>query len=304
MKAVFMMGLPLAGKSTWILNSKLSYPVVSADELKETHTEYDPNNPESIHEWSVRTAEEMVKKYIETKQPFIMDGGGINTNYTKDLMKMAQRAMFEVKLVHIKTPYYICIERLAHRVRKVPVDDIKIKAVKENAQFHILKEHATRTEVVDYFTNQHIFIDMDGVIAAQGNLPEFDGEIDFVNGKIHKYQQPVLPVINRLLQMQHNLELLGHVRPTYYILSATPTSFSTAEKNQWLDIHFNIPKDRRFFVNQGRHKAEMMENLSHYLKLDKKDMLLVDDYHQTLADVYKRGMNSMHVSEFLTHDFY
>ena len=47
----------------------------------------------------------------------------------------------------------------------------------------------------------------------------------------------------------------------------------------------------------------MLENLSEYLKLNKQDILMVDDLHDTLYAVQKREMNCMHVSEFLTHEF-
>ena len=70
-----------------------------------------------------------------------------------------------------------------------------------------------------------------------------------------------------------------------------------------MDKYFPIPKSNRFFVNQGRHKAEMLDNLSRKFKLHKKDVLLIDDFHDILYKVKDRGMNSMHPSEFLTHDF-
>ena len=152
------------------------------------------------------------------------------------------------------------------------------------------------THVEDYYTNKYIFVDMDGVIAAQSTLPIVNGEIDFVNGEVHKWQKPVEPVITKL----RNLVLFGH---EIYVLSATPNSFSSQEKQEWLDLYFDIPKDRRFFVNQGKHKAEMLEGLARKFKLPKNEVLMIDDMHPTLYEVKNRRMNAMHISEFLTHEF-
>lgn len=304
MKAIFLMGLPLAGKSTWIQdNMEDDYTLISADELKEKHPAYDPDATEKLHEWSVREAEKIVKKHIAEGKPFILDSGGINTHYTIDLMTMAKQSKFYIKLVHVKTPYWECIRRLEGRERKVPAQDIFDKAIKENAQFHKLKAIAMEYDVIEYFTNTHIFMDMDGVIAAQSVLPEVNGEIDFVNGEIHLWQAPVIAVLNKIEHIKNMAKILQSP-VNFYILSASPTSFSTDEKNRWLDKHWPVPQEYRFYINQGKHKAEMLDNLVKKLKLRKQDVLLVDDYHDTLVQVTRRQMNAMHVSEFLTHDFY
>jgi len=225
-----------------------------------------------------------------------MDGGGINNNYTIEIIKMLRKKRYTIGLVHIKTPYTVCIERNKNRTRKVPDEDIIYKAIRENAQRHKLSMYVDKIHVVDYFSNKHIFVDMDGVIAALSTLPIINGEIDFVNAEVHKYLKPVHQVISKLRELQFK----GH---ELYILSAIPNSFAYTEKNEWLDRHFNIPIDRRFFVNQGRHKVEMLCNLADKLKLDRKDVTMLDDIHDTLYKVKSRGMNSMHVSEFLAKVF-
>ena len=301
-EAVIMLGLPLAGKSTWILENKDrfgSYVVVSADVYKETHQDYDPENvTEELHEWSVNEAENRMYELADLGKNIIMDTGGINNRYTIRVINNLQKKGYSIRLVHIKTPYEVCLERnkLNKRGRRVPEVAITDKALKEVSQFHKLDALCDNTEVYDYFTNKHIFIDMDGVIAAQSTLPIVNGEIDFVNGEIHRWQKPVTPVI----EMLNELKLMGY---DLYILSATANSTAYDEKQEWLDENFNLPRDRRFFVNQGRHKAEMLGNLRRKFKLEHRDVLLIDDVHTTLYDVKKRGMNSMHPSEFLTHDW-
>ena len=297
-KAIVMMGLPLSGKTTWI-NENVNpeeYFLVSADNIKMAHPDYDPENTEMLHEYSVREAEAQINRLSAEGHCIIMDGGGINNTYTVGIMDDLKRKGYTIRLVHVRSPHTICLERNKRRVRKVPNEAIITKAIRETAQFHRLRGVADTVEVVEYFTNKHIFVDMDGVIAALSTLPIINGEIDFVNSEIYKYLKPVTPVIEKL----RGLMGMGYI---VYILSAIPNSFSYHEKNEWLDTHFNIPNERRFFVNQGKHKAEMLENLSVYLKVDKRDIVIVEDIHTTLYDVKARYMNSMHVLEFLIHDF-
>lgn len=292
--ATIMMGLPCSGKSTWIdENCADDLFRVSADAMKEAHPDYDPNNTEVLHEWSVEAAEDMVKRCIKAQTSFVFDSGSINNSYTLRIIMDLARNGYRVGLVHVKTPYKVCLQRNALRERKVPEHAITDKAVIENRQFHKLRPWCDSVTVVDYFTNQHIFIDMDGVIAAQTTLPIINGEIDFVNAEIHKWQSPVQVVINKLNEIHRDK----------YILSAACNSIAMDEKRGWLANYFPLPADHMFFVNQGKHKAEMLDNLRRKFKLRPQDVLLIDDAHSTLYDVKDRGMNAMHPSEFLATTF-
>lgn len=297
-KAIILMGLPLAGKTSWINSQDLKeYIVVSADTIKEEHPDYDPENAYKLHQYSVEKAEESMNRHSDYGRNIIMDSGSINNSYSKRIIAMLKSKGYQVKLVHVKTPLLVCLDRNKERTRKVPEKEIIFKAQKENSQFFKLSEIVDEIEVVNYFTNEHIFIDMDGVLAAQTTLPKINGEIDFVNSEVFVYQKPVTPVIEKF----KNLHEKGH---TLYILSAIPTSISLEEKNEWLDKYFSIvPKERRFYVNQGKHKSEMLDDLRRKFKLSRNQVTLVDDYHNTLYDVLNRRMNPMHISEFLTFNF-
>lgn len=299
-KAIILLGLPNSGKTSWAkknVNHSL-YTNVSADYYKENHPEYNPNNVTvKIHEWSVEKAERKMNKLSDLNQNILLDSGSINNRYTIRIIKMLKSKGYEIKLVHIKTPYTVCIERNKLRGRKVPEVAITDKALKETSQFHKLRQLVDTVWVIDYYTNKHIFVDMDGVIAAQTTLPIINNEIDFVNGEIHKWQEPVTAVIDKLNVLREN------TTTKIYILSAAANSVAIEEKQEWLKENFPMDADKIFFVNQGRHKAEMLDNLRRKFKLDKKDVTLIDDFHETLYDVKKRGMNSMHISEFLTHEF-
>lgn len=301
-KATILLGLPLAGKSTWINDvwrpqqKGGNFQIVSADTHKENHPDYNPEYAHLLHEWSVKEAESDMNKFSNSGIDLMMDGGGINNSYTVRIIKMLQKKGYTVDLVHIKTPLEVCLYRNSMRERKVPVEAINEKAAKEIQQFYRLSKICDNVEVIDYFTDKHIFVDMDGVIAALTTLPKIGGKIDFVNSRVFEHLQPVTPVIKKLMDLGEK----GHI---IYIMSATPNSFSFEEKNAWLDIHFPVSHDRRYFVNSGRHKAEMLDNLTSKLKLDKKDVTLIDDTHSTLYDVKDLCMKPMHISEFLIHEF-
>ncbi len=47
-------------------------------------------------------------------------------------------------------------------------------------------------------SKSEIYVDMDGVLAAQSTLPIINGEIDFVNGEVHKWLKPVKQVMDIL----------------------------------------------------------------------------------------------------------
>jgi predicted kinase len=296
--AKIFLGLPLSGKSSLINSGNYStgYSIVSADTFKETHENYDPERAWELHEWSVDMAERQMNIESDRKVNIIMDGGGINNSYTVRIIDMLKSKGYTIVLVHLKTPLEVCLARNEKRRRKVPREEIIGKAAKEITQYYKLSEICDKVEVIEYFTNKHIFIDMDGVVAALTTLPKVDGKIDFVNSEVFKHLKPVTPVINKLMDLNNN----GHI---LYILSATPNSFSSAEKNVWLDENLPIISDRRHFVNSGAHKAEMLESLRIYYKLNKKDVLLIDDTHSTLYKVKDLCMKPMHPSEFLVHKF-
>lgn len=297
--AVILMGLPLSGKTTWIESQKdlLEYIIVSADVIKENHPDYNPDKAYLLHEYSVEKAEKLMNLYSDSGHDLVMDSGSINNSYTVRIINMLKSKGYKVKLVHVKTPLLVCLDRNELRTRKVPKEEIIEKSQKEKKQFHRLSQIVDEIQIIEYFTNKNIFVDMDGVIAAQTTLPIIDGKIDFVNSEVFIYQDPVKPVIEKL----NELHKLGY---NLYILSAIPTSISLDEKNKWLDKHFPIvPKEKRFFVNQGKHKAEMLDDLRRMFKLNKQDVTLVDDYHDTLYNVLNLRMNPLHVSEFLTYNF-
>ncbi len=140
-------------------------------------------------------------------------------------------------------------------------------------------------------------MDMDGVLSTHPIILPIGGKIDFVNREFFRYLDPVSVVIDVLIRLNSWGRKL-------YILTGTPNSFAYDEKQEWLDNYISIiPRKQRFFVNQGKHKVEMLLNLIAKFRLPKEEVLLVDDVHSTLVEARQAGINAMHPSEFLTHDF-
>jgi predicted kinase len=294
--AIILMGLPLSGKTTW-MNNNIDinlYNVVSADKLIKEHPDYNPKSTYKLHEWAVSLAEKEMYKLSDLGYDIIMDAGSINNSYTLRIIKQLKEKNYNITLIHIKTPLHVCLKRLETRERQVPISNIVKKAGKEMEQFSKLKQLVDNVKVIPYFTNEYIFIDMDGVIASLGTLPYYKGRVDFVNSKIHSNLKPVNVVIDKLNAIENTNK---------YILSAIPTSISLNEKEEWLDKYFNIDKDKRYYVNSGKHKIEMLGNLCDKLKISNNQVLLIEDTHSTILEGQVEGFNAIHVSQFLTNDY-
>jgi len=205
-----MFGLPGSGKTTWIKDNGYNLPDseflwISADEIKIHLPLYNPKLPDLVHEESVRIAEELVYSTLKTGNNFILDGGGINNNYTKTIIDACHDHGYFVSLIHIDTPLEVCLERNNERIlaneRFVPPKAIIEKGIKLNACLNKIIFLVDAYVKVPYYTDKHVFVDMDGVVAAHQSLyKNEEGNVDFVNGEVFRYAPPVWPVINKLEQ--------------------------------------------------------------------------------------------------------
>lgn len=300
-EATFLFGLPCSGKTTWYqenIKNFGAHSYINADDIKFEYEDYDETVEGMYKDEAIAEAKTRVSDCIRLGFNFVMDAGAINNSYTESLLKQARDQGYYTTLIHIDTPYTVCIERNKKRKRKVPESLILNKEVKR--MYHWQKwensDLVNNTMVVPYFSEEHLFFDMDGVLAIQSNLPKVDGKIDFVNSRYFE-NLPIVPQVSDIIY-----DMVEH-RPVenFYILSAAPTSISAEEKLRWLKRHFPfIPKKNIFFVSAGKYKAEMFSDLAQRLKLDKREMCLIEDTHSIISEVrYTYGMHSLHISEFL-----
>ena len=303
MEIIFLSGLPCSGKTSYYeetLKPTLlpDHKYVNADDLKELMYNYDPTVVGMYASEAIKAAGDLVIRLLQTKvDQIVMDAGSINSSYTPSLLAFAKEIGYKTRMIFIDTPYDICVARNELRERKVPKSLISSKALKREYLWENYKssEDVDEWKVIPYFTRENLFFDMDGVLAANLNLPKIDGKLDFVNSKYFVN----LPVVEEVKTRVKDLINLGK---NIFILSASPTSISGKEKLGWLKKHFSfIPQENIFFVNKGIHKAEMFSDLAEYLKLEKSSMCLIEDTHHIIRECRETyQMDSIHVSEFLT----
>lgn len=300
-KFIFTVGLPGCGKTTYLeKHIDKSYSFVSADNIKmgwwmsypdKTKNIMDQNSfMELHHEESIEEAGELVRDLMcKGNANIIMDGGGINNHYTMDIVQFAKEHGYRCKAIIFDTPIEVCLKRMESRDRKVPVSDIYKKYQMMPRCIEVIKKEVDEVEYVNYFTNRYLFLDMDGTICSYQKPPrDIDGNVDFVNSGFFKNALPV----------EHILEFAScRNTDNVFILGACPNSIAYKEKLEWLNEHASfIPKNNIYFCGNKDYKHVMLKHLLIKLKLDKKDVLMIDDNYQTIDNMLKLGVNAIHPS--------
>jgi predicted kinase len=129
-RAILFIGLPGSGKTTYIENKIRDFYIVSADDLKYSHPEFDPEHPELIHQWSVKQAEHLMNTLSDQHINLCMDSGGVNNSYSLRILTMLRNKGYHVEIIHMDTPLEVCLERNRNRERKVPEEVILEKSLK------------------------------------------------------------------------------------------------------------------------------------------------------------------------------
>ena len=161
-EAVIMLSLPAGGKTTYIKENYIdvnpnNHVIVSADNIRVKHPDYDPQNPEAIHELCVDLAEKEMYRLGSLNTNIVMDGGGINNYYTLRIVDKLKFWGYKIKVVFINTPARICIARNNERVKKgerfVPKSSIIDKSYKLQRSLSRLMCVCDEIIEIPYFTN-------------------------------------------------------------------------------------------------------------------------------------------------------
>ena len=152
--ATFMMGLPGAGKSTVARERYTDVQFLDPDEIKKEHPEYDPKNPNGTHAWSKLEEEKRFMVLVSGDSGFVLDGTGTNSDALVRRMKMADAFGFHVELCYVRVALQTAIERNANRVRVVPEDIIRAKALDISTAFEICAPYAQTVTIIDNDTNK------------------------------------------------------------------------------------------------------------------------------------------------------
>ena len=119
-KAIITMGLPASGKSYVVGKQYPNMIKVDCDSFKQLHSDYNPERPESVHDWGKRCVEYMLQICIESGDSFIYDSTGTDIVYIEALISKLLKAGYDIELLHVSVSLKTAIERNNTRARKVP----------------------------------------------------------------------------------------------------------------------------------------------------------------------------------------
>ena len=145
-KMVFMMGSPAAGKS--FIASKIGLKRIDCDLIKETHPDYDPENPNLIHEWSRIEMEKQFQKSLKENESVIVDGTGANSDKIVRRIIEAQDCGFTTEVIYVTCPLKECLKRNKMRTRIVPESIIREKYKDIKYSFEIVSKYADKQKII------------------------------------------------------------------------------------------------------------------------------------------------------------
>lgn len=150
-EVVFSMGLPAAGKSTWIAaNLANTHTVIDPDAVKESHADYDPRDPQALHAWSQEVVEGLWAECLTAASgSWVMDGTGTNAEKMVRRMNQAREAGYSVRLVYVRCTLATSLLRNSQRSRIVPEDVVRGKARDIATSFELVSPAADSVTIID-----------------------------------------------------------------------------------------------------------------------------------------------------------
>lgn len=169
--ALFTMGLPGSGKTTVArrLFDLEAMVKIDPDAFKESHPDYDPKNPQALHAWSNRKAEEQFAKVLyqtihllttqrrtttstlglPTPADLFIDGTGTNAEKIVRRIQQAKAAGYRIQILYVQVTLETALERNAARERTVPESVLREKALDMATSFEIARAYADTVQVHD-----------------------------------------------------------------------------------------------------------------------------------------------------------
>jgi len=147
---VFVMGLPAAGKSTWISRYLPEHGWIDADRIKTLHPEYNPHQPHLVHAWSKAIAMHMFDTALaRCRGNWVLEGTGANADELVNCIRQARAAGYATSLVYVKCMLTKVILRNIYRPRTIPLDIILEKATHIDDSFALASLYAQNVMEVD-----------------------------------------------------------------------------------------------------------------------------------------------------------
>lgn len=116
-EVIVMVGLPLAGKDTYIKENLNYMNVVSLDDIREEFNVSPRDNSSKI----AMIAKDRAKEYLRLKQPFIWNATNIISDTRNKLCNLFSAYGARVKFIYIEAPYNELISRNRIRDRSIPL---------------------------------------------------------------------------------------------------------------------------------------------------------------------------------------
>ena len=168
---IFVIGIPGAGKSTYIKNKyqsnillKRTTYVLSSDEMRKEL--YGDVNDQTHNEELFTIMKQRAVDFLQDNATVIIDATNLTRRARKDIIDYVENALsyfYEyglIKFVVVATPYYKCLENNRKRERQVPEE--KIRKMYHSFEFPILTEEVHKIEIVypfaidkDYYGVEH-----------------------------------------------------------------------------------------------------------------------------------------------------
>lgn len=194
-QAVFMMGLPGAGKGHVKARTYLKHQGfvdIDPDDIKKEHPEFDPGafgSPQQnkIHEWSFSEAASRLQAAMRAGDPFILDGTGTDPDKLIAKMRTAEAAGYRTFLAYVRVPAEIALFRNRNRGAKpggrwVPEKVILGKVGRQDAAFGKARQQADKFKVFSNYDSNELALaqqDMRLYPPPQTVLPPRPGDPEY-----------------------------------------------------------------------------------------------------------------------------
>ena len=153
--------------------------------------------------------------------------------------------------------------------------------------------------MINKLKGKYVFLDLDGTLSEYRFNNHISGHNGFAGQTWEELFFGDVFINNRpLKQMLKLIENLEHEK--VFILGAITTNHEMNEKYEWLNKYYPfIRKDNIIFVSKSEYKLIAIEQYAQKFKINKQDIVFIDDKHSTLRQIEEAGFTAYHITSFI-----